>query len=37
MRRSLPWIAMAAVLALGVYGLRRQGRLWICSCGYVLP
>lgn len=37
MRRSLPWIATAAVLAVGVYGLREQGRLWICSCGYVLP
>ncbi len=37
MRRTLPWLAMAAVLAGGVYGLREQGRLWICSCGYVLP
>ena len=36
-RRALPWLAMAAVLAAGVYGLREQGRLWICSCGYVLP
>ena len=37
MSRTLPWIAMAVVLACGVYLLREQGRLWICSCGYVLP
>jgi uncharacterized protein DUF2585 len=37
MNRSLPWIAAAVVLACGVYLLREQGRLWICSCGYVLP
>ena len=37
MSRSLPWIAAAVVLACGVYLLREQGRLWICSCGYVLP
>ena len=37
MRGTLPWFAMAAVLAGGVYGLREQGRLWYCSCGYVLP
>lgn len=36
-RGALPWLALAAVLAAGVYGLREQGRLWICSCGYVLP
>jgi hypothetical protein len=34
--RTLPWIAMVAVLAGGVYQLRQQGRLWICSCDYVL-
>jgi hypothetical protein len=28
---------MAVVLTCGVYLLREQGRLWICSCGYVLP
>ena len=27
---------MVAVLAGGVYQLRQQGRLWICSCDYVL-
>jgi hypothetical protein len=32
----LPWIAAAVVLACGVYLLREQGRLWICSCDYVL-
>ena len=37
MRRTLPWLAMAVVLAGGVYQLRQQGRLWICSCDYVLP
>jgi uncharacterized protein DUF2585 len=37
MSRSLPWIAAVVVLACGVYLLREQGRLWICSCGYVLP
>ena len=37
MRKTLPWLAMVVVLAGGVYGLREQGRLWICSCGYVLP
>ena len=34
--RTLPWLAMAAVLAGGVYQLRSQGRLWICACDYVL-
>ncbi len=37
MKRTLPWLAMAAVLAGGVYQLRSQGRLWRCSCDYVLP
>ena len=36
MGRTLPWLAMVAVLAGGVYQLRQQGRLWICSCDYVL-
>jgi hypothetical protein len=34
--RTLPWLAMVAVLAGGVYQLRNQGRLWRCSCDYVL-
>ena len=37
MRRALPWLAITAVLVVGVHGLREQGRLWYCSCGYVLP
>ena len=36
MSRTLPWLAMVAVLAGGVYQLRNQGRLWQCSCDYVL-
>lgn len=36
MSRKLPWLAMVAVLAGGVYQLRNQGRLWQCSCDYVL-
>jgi hypothetical protein len=28
-----PWISTAAVLAIAVFQLRRQGRLWWCSCG----
>jgi hypothetical protein len=36
MRRTLPWLAVVAVLAGTAYGLRSQGRLWACSCDYVL-
>lgn len=36
MRRTLPWLAIVAVLAGTAYGLRSQGRLWSCSCDYVL-
>ena len=36
MRRTLPWLAVAAVLAGTAYGLRSQGRLWACSCDYIL-
>ena len=36
MRRTLPWFAIAAVLAGTAYALRSQGRLWACSCDYVL-
>jgi len=28
-----PWPAIVAVLAVAAYQLRRQGRLWWCSCG----
>jgi hypothetical protein len=36
MRRVLPWLAIAVVLVVAVYQLRRQGRLWLCSCDYLL-
>jgi hypothetical protein len=36
MRRVLPWLAIAVVLVVAVYQLRRQGRLWWCSCDYLL-
>jgi hypothetical protein len=36
MRRVLPWLGIVLVLAVTVYQLRSQGRLWWCSCDYVL-
>jgi hypothetical protein len=36
MKRTLPWLAIVVVLAGTVYQLRSQGRLWWCSCDYVL-
>lgn len=36
MRRVLPWLAIVAVLAVTAYQLRSEGRLWWCSCGYLL-
>jgi len=36
MKRVLPWIAIVVVLAGTVYQLRSQGRLWWCSCDYLL-
>lgn len=36
MRKTLPWLAVVAVLAGTTYLLRSQGRLWVCSCDYVL-
>lgn len=36
MRKILPWLAIAVVLAGTVYQLRSQGRLWWCSCDYLL-
>ena len=36
MRKILPWLAVVAVLAGTAYQLRSQGRLWLCSCDYVL-
>jgi hypothetical protein len=33
-RRTLwPWLAIVTVLVVTTYQLRRQGRLWWCSCG----
>ncbi len=36
MRKTLPWLAIVAVLAGAAYQLRSQGRLWWCSCDYLL-
>jgi hypothetical protein len=36
MKRVLPWLAIVVVLALTAYQLRSQGRLWWCSCDYLL-
>jgi hypothetical protein len=36
MKRSLPWFAMLAVLFGTALVLRSQGRLWWCSCNYLL-
>ena len=36
MKRALPWLAIVVVLAATAYQLRSQGRLWWCSCGYLL-
>src|SRR5215204_3138330 len=36
MRRILPWIAIVMVLVGTAYILRSQGRLWRCSCDYLL-
>ncbi len=36
MKRIWPWLTMAVILAGAVYQLRSQGRLWLCSCGYLL-
>ncbi|WP_166396959.1 DUF2585 family protein [Rubrobacter marinus] len=33
----MPWLVAAAAVAGTVYGLQSQGRLWWCSCGYLLP
>ena len=37
MKRVLPWLAIVVVLIGTALLLRSQGRLWVCSCGYVLP
>ena len=32
----MPWIAIGAVLVVAAYQLRSQGRIWWCSCDYLL-
>ena len=32
----LPWLAIGLVLVAAIYQLRSQGRLWWCSCDYLL-
>lgn len=34
-KKLWPWLAMTLILALTIFLLRTQGRLWICSCGQV--
>ena len=36
MRKTIPWLAIVAVLVVAAYQLRSQGRLWWCSCDYLL-
>jgi hypothetical protein len=36
-RRAWPWLAVAGVLGTAAFALRRQGRLWLCSCGHFRP
>jgi len=36
MKRVLPWLAIFVVLVVTTYLLRSQGRLWWCSCDYLL-
>lgn len=36
MSKRLPWFLIVVVLALTAYQLSSQGRLWSCSCDYLL-
>jgi len=36
LKRTLPWLTLAAVFAGMLLALRLQGRLWVCACGYIL-
>src|SRR5215210_7096696 len=36
MKRVLPWFAIVVVLIGTALVLRSQGRLWLCSCDYLL-
>lgn len=35
--KAPPAFAVITILLAAAFELRRQGRLWICSCGYILP
>ena len=35
MKKAAPWLLLGGVLLVAAITLRVQGRLWICSCGYV--
>jgi hypothetical protein len=35
MKKTAPWLLLGGVLLICAIALRVQGRLWICSCGYV--
>jgi hypothetical protein len=37
MQRVWPWLAVFAVVVAAAFELRRQGRLWVCSCGRFIP
>jgi hypothetical protein len=37
MRGVWPWLGILAVVAATAFELRRQGRLWMCDCGRLLP
>jgi hypothetical protein len=36
LKKALPWLVMIVVFVGLVVALRLQGRLWTCSCGYIL-
>jgi len=36
-RKIWPWLATGIVPVAAAVQLHRQGRLWLCSCGYLLP
>jgi len=36
MRKFIPWLAIVAIQVGTALGLRSQGRLWWCSCNYLL-
>lgn len=36
-RGTLPWLSAFAVVLATAFELQRQGRLWLCSCGRLLP